>query len=71
MNGLAVNVLAAFALCVLAVTLAVLVVPPSLSWAAELEALTTQSPSPCADVHFGDGSPSSARPVCWSLWRLY
>jgi hypothetical protein len=60
-------VLAAFALCVLAVTLAVLVVPPSLSWAAVLEALT----SPCADVHFGDGSPSSARPVCWSLWRLY
>jgi hypothetical protein len=68
MNRLAVNVLAAFALCVLAVTLALLVVPPSLSWAAVLEALTT---SPCADVHFGDGSPSSARPVCWSLWRLY
>ena len=65
MNRLAVNVLAAFALCVLAVTLAVLVVPPS------LEALTTQPHSPCADVHFGDGSPSSARPVCWSLWRLY
>jgi hypothetical protein len=69
MNRLEVNVLAAFALCVLAVTLAVLVVPPSLSWAAVLEALTTQAP--CADVHFGDGSPSSARPVCWSLWRLY
>ena len=68
MNRLAVNVLAAFALCVLAVTLAVLMVP-SLSWAAVLEALTTQPP--CADVHFGDGSPSSARPVCWSLWRLY
>jgi hypothetical protein len=71
MNRLAVNVLAAFALCVLAVTLAVLVVPPSLSWAAVLEALTTQPPSPCADVHFGDGSPSSSQPVCWSLWRLY
>ena len=69
MHRLAVNVLAAFALCVLAVTLAVLVVPPSLSSAAVLEALTTQPP--CADVHFGDGSPSSARPVCWSLWRLY
>jgi hypothetical protein len=69
MNRLAVNVLAAFALCGLAVTLAVLVVPPSLSWAAVLEALTTQPP--CAEVHFGDGSPSSARPVCWSLWRLY
>jgi hypothetical protein len=69
MNRLAVNVLAAFALCVLAVTLAVLVVPPSPSWAAVLEALTRQAP--CADVHFGDGSPSSARPVCWSLWRLY
>jgi hypothetical protein len=68
MNRLTVNVLAAFALCVLAVTLAVLMVP-SLSWAAVLEALTTQPP--CADVHFGDGSPSSARPVCWSLWRLY
>jgi hypothetical protein len=69
MNRLEVNMLAAFALCVLAVTLAVLVVPPSLSWSAVLEALTTQAP--CADVHFGDGSPSSARPVCWSLWRLY
>jgi hypothetical protein len=34
MNRLEVNVLAAFALCVLAVTLAVLVLPPSLSWAA-------------------------------------
>jgi hypothetical protein len=61
MNRLWVNVLAALAFCGLAVSLAVVVV----------EALTTQAPSPCADVHFGDGGPSSSRRVCWSLWRLY
>jgi hypothetical protein len=71
MNRLWVNVLAALAFCGLAVSLAVVVLPPSLSWAAVLEALTTQAPSRCAQVHFGDGGPSSARQVCWSLWRLY
>jgi hypothetical protein len=52
MNGLAVKVLLAVALCVLAVTLAVLLVP-SLSWAAVLEWLTTQGSSPCACVFGG------------------
>ncbi len=52
-DRLAVNVLAAFALCVLAVTLAVLVVPPSLSWAAVLEALTTQAQGEGACVFTG------------------
>jgi hypothetical protein len=42
----AVIVLAAFALCVLAVTLAVLLVP-GLSWAAVLEWLTTTPPCGC------------------------
>ena len=40
---LAVNVLAAFALCVVAVTLAVLLVP-SIAWADVFEYLTTQPP---------------------------
>ena len=43
MKGLAVNVLAAFAVCALAVTLAVLLLP-SVSWAAALEWLTTTPP---------------------------
>jgi hypothetical protein len=43
MTRLAVNVLAAFALCVLAVTLAVLLVP-SIAWADVFEYLTTQPP---------------------------
>jgi hypothetical protein len=42
MTTMAVNVLAASALCVLAVTLALLV--PDLSWAAVPEALTSQPP---------------------------
>jgi hypothetical protein len=48
MERLVVNVLVAFALCVLAVTLAVLLVP-GLSWAAVLEWLTTTPPcgGPC------------------------
>jgi len=43
MTRLAVNVLAAVALCVLAVTLAVLLVP-NIAWADVLEYLTTQPP---------------------------
>ena len=43
MKGLAVNVVAAFALCVLAVSLAVFLVP-SIAWADLLEYLTTQPP---------------------------
>jgi hypothetical protein len=43
MKGLAVNVLAAFALCALAVSLAVLLVP-SVLWAAAFEWLTTTLP---------------------------
>lgn len=43
MNRLAVNVLAAFALCALAVTLTVLLVP-SIVWADVLEYLTSQPP---------------------------
>ncbi len=50
MKGLAVIVLWAFVLCVLAVTLVVMLLPPSLSWAAALEWITTQSPSPCACI---------------------
>ena len=46
---LAVSVLWAFALCVFAVGLALLV-GASLSWAALLEGLTTQPASPCACV---------------------
>ena len=43
MKGLAVNVIAAFALCALAVTVAVLLVP-SVAWADVFEYLTTQPP---------------------------
>ena len=53
-KGLAVVVLWAFALCVLAVALAVLLVPSNLSWAAVFELITTQGPSPCACT-FTDG----------------
>jgi hypothetical protein len=53
MNSLAANVLVAFALCVLAVTLAVLLVPSDLPWASVLDSLTRQPPSPCACVFTG------------------
>ena len=53
MKELVVNVLWAFAVCVLVVTLALLLVP-SVSGAAILEWITTQPPSPCACV-FTDG----------------
>jgi ABC-type Fe3+ transport system permease subunit len=43
MNSVAVSVLAAFALCVLAVSLAMLVVP-SIAWAEVFEYLTMQPP---------------------------
>jgi hypothetical protein len=43
MNSVAVSVLAAFALCVLAVSLAMLVVP-TIAWAEVFEYLTTQPP---------------------------
>jgi hypothetical protein len=43
MKALAVNVLVAFALCAMAVSLAVLLVP-SIAWADVLEYLTTQLP---------------------------
>jgi hypothetical protein len=43
MTSVAVSVLAAFALCVLAVTLATLLVP-SIAWAEVFEYLTTQPP---------------------------
>jgi hypothetical protein len=43
---MAVNVLAALALCGLVGTL-VLLFPPDISWAAALKWLTTSSPSPC------------------------
>ncbi len=49
MKELAVNVLLAFAVCVLVVTLALLLLP-SVSGAAVLEWLTTQPPSPCACI---------------------
>ena len=49
---LAVSVLWAFALCVFAVALALLV-GASLSWAPLLEGLTTQPASPCACVFTG------------------
>jgi hypothetical protein len=49
MNGLAVKVLLAVALCLVAVTLAMLLVP-GLSWAAVHEWITAQPPSPCACV---------------------
>jgi hypothetical protein len=45
MNRLAVNILAAFALCVLAVTLVLL--SPDLSWATVLESLTSSGQAPC------------------------
>ena len=53
MNRVALVALAVLAVCVLAVTLAVLVVPPSLSWAAVLEALTTQAQGEGACVFTG------------------
>ncbi len=43
MNSVAVNVLAALALCVLVVTLAMLLAP-SIAWADVFEYLTTQPP---------------------------
>jgi hypothetical protein len=43
MNSVAVNVLAALALCVLVVILAMLLVP-SIAWAEVFEYLTTQPP---------------------------
>ena len=43
MKALAVNVVVAFALCAMAVTLAVLLVP-SIAWADVLEYMTTQPP---------------------------
>ncbi len=49
MKSLAVVVLAAVALCVLAVALAVLLVP-GLSWAATYQWMTTQGPSPCGCI---------------------
>ena len=50
MKRSAVMILAAFALCVLAVILAVLMVP-GLSWAAAYEWITT--PPPCGCWHTG------------------
>ena len=47
-NRLAVNVLVAFALCVLAITLVLLV--PDISWATMLEALTSGRQAPCPMV---------------------
>ena len=55
-KGLVVSVLWAFALCVCAISLALFVgatLEPSLSWAAVLERLMTQPPSPCACVYTG------------------
>ena len=52
MKELAVNVLWAFAMCVLVVTLALLLVP-SVSGAAVLEWITMQPPSPCACAFTG------------------
>ena len=49
MKGLAVDVLAAFALCALGVALAVLLVP-SIAWADVFEYLTTQPPCKGAGV---------------------
>ena len=49
MNSVAVSVLAAFALCVLAVTLGVLLMP-SIAGADVLEYLTTQPPCKGPDV---------------------
>ena len=52
MKVLAVNALAAFALCALAVILAVLVVLllPDFSWATVFEWMTTTGPSPCGCI---------------------
>jgi hypothetical protein len=51
MKELAVNVLLAFAVCVLVTTLVLLLVP-SLSWAAVFEFLTTsRSPCGCVGAH--------------------
>jgi hypothetical protein len=49
MNSVAVSVLAAFALCVLVVTLSMLVVP-NIAWAELFEWMTTTGPSPCACI---------------------
>jgi hypothetical protein len=49
MNGLAGKVLLVFALCLLVVILAVLMIP-SLSGAAVLDWLTTQGTSPCGCI---------------------
>jgi len=49
MNSVAVSVLAAFALCVVAVTLAVLLVP-SIAWAEVFEYMTTQPPCKGPDI---------------------
>jgi hypothetical protein len=49
MKGLTVNVVAAFALCALAVTLAVLLVP-SIAWAEVFEYMTTQPPCKGPDL---------------------
>ncbi len=48
-RGLAVNILVAFALCVLVVTLGLLLVP-DLSWATVLESLTSDGQAPCPMV---------------------
>jgi hypothetical protein len=46
MKSLTVNVLVAFALCALAVTL-MLLLAPGLSWATVLESLTSSEQAPC------------------------
>ena len=52
MKGLAVNVLAAFALCALAVILVIVAVllVPDFSWAGTYEWMTTTGPSPCGCI---------------------
>ena len=49
MNSMAVSVLAAFALCVLVVTLAMVVVP-NIAWAELFEWMTMTGPSPCGCI---------------------
>ena len=49
MSSVAVSVLAAIALCVVAVTLAVLLVP-SIAWAEIFEYMTTQPPCKGPDI---------------------
>ena len=49
MSSVAVSVLAAFALCVVAVTLAVLLVP-TIAWAEVFEYMTTQPPCKGSDI---------------------